>query len=122
MELPLNLSFPIHYYLNFNICVLGAGCTHKASFFFRSRIRTTHGVLVQFSYFELESATDKFSNSNLIGVGGSSHVYRGHLKNGKIAAIKRLKTQGGLDEDSVFQTEVVKRTIIFPICSEITNK
>lgn len=82
------------------------GCTHKASFFFRSRIRTTHGVLVQFSYFELESATDKFSNSNLIGVGGSSHVYRGHLKNGKIVAIKRLKTQGGLDEDSVFQTEI----------------
>jgi len=55
----------------------------------------------------LESATEKFSNSNLIGVGGSSSVYRGQLKNGRTVAIKRLITQGGPDADSLFLTEVL---------------
>ncbi|EXB38677.1 Receptor-like serine/threonine-protein kinase NCRK [Morus notabilis] len=40
------------------------------------------------------------------GVGGSSYVYRGKLKNGKTVAIKRLKTQKGPDAVSVFLTEI----------------
>ncbi|KAH7836716.1 hypothetical protein Vadar_004733 [Vaccinium darrowii] len=73
---------------------------------FRSNTETIHGTIIQFSYPELQDATNKFSNSNLIGVGGSSHVYRGHLRDGKTVAIKRLKTQGGPDSEAIFLTEI----------------
>lgn len=85
-----------------------AGCFHKASSsLFRSKTGTIHETIVQFSYAELENATNKFSNSNLIGVGGSSYVYCGQLKNGKTVAVKRLKSKGGPDADPVFLTEVL---------------
>ncbi|KAF3958267.1 hypothetical protein CMV_016809 [Castanea mollissima] len=83
-----------------------AGCFQKASSLFRSQRGNIHGTIVRFSYSQLESATEKFSNSNLIGVGGSSSVYRGQLKNGITVAIKRLITQGGPDADSLFLTEI----------------
>ncbi|KAF8395243.1 hypothetical protein HHK36_019185 [Tetracentron sinense] len=82
------------------------GCIQKASFIFRSKGGTINGTIIQFSYSELEFATNKFSNSNLIGLGGSSHVYCGQLKDGRTVAVKRLKTQGGPDADSVFITEI----------------
>lgn len=82
------------------------GCFHKASSLFRSKTGTIHETIVQFSYYELENATNKFSNSNLIGVGGSSYVYCGQLKDGKTVAVKRLKTKGGPDADLVFLTEI----------------
>ncbi|KAM6598048.1 hypothetical protein CsatA_008572 [Cannabis sativa] len=63
-------------------------------------------VIVQFSYSELQNATENFANSNLIGVGGSSYVYRGKLKDGRTVAVKRLKNQKGPDADSVFLTEI----------------
>lgn len=80
-----------------------AGCIRLL---FRSNTETIHGTILQFSYPELEDATNKFSDSNLIGVGGSSHVYRGHLKDGKTVAVKRLKTQGGPDSEAIFLKEV----------------
>ncbi|XP_010264652.1 PREDICTED: receptor-like serine/threonine-protein kinase NCRK isoform X5 [Nelumbo nucifera] len=40
------------------------------------------------------------------GLGGSSCVYRGQLKDGKIVAVKRLKTQGGPDAIVEFSTEI----------------
>lgn len=67
-------------------------------------------MIIEFSYSELESATNKFSDSNLIGVGGSSHVYRGHLKNGKVVAVKRMKIQAGADAEFTFLTEVIPQT------------
>lgn len=73
---------------------------------FRNKTGTLPGTIFQFSYIELELATNKFDKSNLIGFGGSSHVYRGQLKDGRIVAVKRLKTQGGPDADNVFLTEV----------------
>lgn len=73
----------------------------------RSKPRATPGAIVQFSYFELESATNKFSDSNLIGLGGSSYVYRGQLNDGEVVAVKRLKALKGPDMDSVFLTEVI---------------
>ncbi|KAL6967222.1 hypothetical protein U1Q18_033026 [Sarracenia purpurea var. burkii] len=82
------------------------GCIPKASLLFRSKRETVHGTILQFTYPELEDATNKFSNSNLIGGGGSSHVYRGHLKDGRIVAVKRLKTQGGQDSEAIFLTEI----------------
>lgn len=33
-------------------------------------------------------------------------MYRGHLRDGKTVAIKRLKTQGGPDSEAIFLTEV----------------
>ncbi|KAI3875486.1 hypothetical protein MKX03_031341, partial [Papaver bracteatum] len=82
------------------------GCIRKVSFMFRTKSGTLPGTIYQFSYTELELATHKFDKSNLIGLGGSSHVYRGQLKDGRTVAIKRLKTQGGPDADNVFLTEI----------------
>ena len=85
---------------------LGAGCIKIASLLFDRRIGIVHGTVIHFQYSELEHATNKFSDANLIGVGGSSHVYRGHLEDGRIVAVKRLKTSEGLDSDSEFLKEV----------------
>ncbi|KAG8387655.1 hypothetical protein BUALT_Bualt02G0043900 [Buddleja alternifolia] len=83
------------------------GCIPKKPFLFRSTTRgTIHGTIMQFSYSELESATNRFSDASLIGVGGSSHVYRGILRDGRTVAIKRMKTQGGPDAEQVFLTEI----------------
>ncbi|KAJ8748421.1 hypothetical protein K2173_003058 [Erythroxylum novogranatense] len=46
---------------------------------------------------ELESATNNFSQGNLIGKGGYAEVYRGYLQSGKLVAVKRL-TRGTTDE------------------------
>ncbi|XP_042511962.1 receptor-like serine/threonine-protein kinase NCRK [Macadamia integrifolia] len=82
------------------------GFIQKASFMFRSKRKTIPGKVIQFTYSELELTTNKFSDVNLIGLGGSSHVYCGQLKDGTTVAVKRLKTQGGADADSVFFTEI----------------
>ncbi|XP_052194481.1 receptor-like serine/threonine-protein kinase NCRK isoform X2 [Diospyros lotus] len=82
------------------------GLIYKASFLFRHKGETIVGTVIQFSYSELEHATNKFSNSNLIGVGGSSHVYRGHLKDGRTVAVKRLKTKAGAHSEAIFLTEI----------------
>lgn len=100
------MAYVLHY------MVSSAGCFHKASSLFRSKTGTIHETIVQFSYYELENATNKFSNSNLIGVGGSSYVYCGQLKDGKTVAVKRLKTKGGPDADLVFLTEVLHHSAI----------
>lgn len=43
-----------------------------------------------YSLAELKDATDNFSHENLIGEGGYSEVYKGHLQDGQIIAVKRL--------------------------------
>ncbi|KAL3508016.1 hypothetical protein ACH5RR_033398 [Cinchona calisaya] len=50
-----------------------------------------------FTLSELETATNNFSHDNLIGEGGYSEVYKGHLQDGKLVAIKRL-TRGSPEE------------------------
>lgn len=97
LETKVTIDFPINH---------STGCFQKASSLFSSKRGNIHGSIIQFSYSELESATDKFSNSNLIGVGGSSYVYCGQLKNGRTVAIKRLKIHGGPDADSLLLTEI----------------
>ncbi|XAR59988.1 Non-specific serine/threonine protein kinase [Bertholletia excelsa] len=82
------------------------GCFHNPSLLLRVKRETLHGTIIRFSYIELEAATNKFSNSNLIGAGGSSHVYHGHLRDGQIVAVKRLETQGGPDSEAIFLTEI----------------
>ncbi|CAA0839910.1 Protein kinase superfamily protein [Striga hermonthica] len=39
---------------------------------------------------DLEEATQNFSHENLIGEGGYSEVYKGHLEDGQLIAVKRL--------------------------------
>jgi len=74
---------------------------------FGSQRETFHGNIIQFSFAELENATENFSTSNLIGLGGSSYVYRGRLKDGSNVAVKRIKDQRGPEADSEFFTEVI---------------
>ncbi|GFZ21864.1 protein kinase superfamily protein [Actinidia rufa] len=50
-----------------------------------------------FSLEDLETATSNFSHENLIGEGGYSEVYKGHLHDGHLVAIKRL-TRGTPEE------------------------
>ncbi|XP_057995710.1 receptor-like serine/threonine-protein kinase NCRK isoform X3 [Hevea brasiliensis] len=96
-EIKVNSNWPINPI---------SGCFRRASLLCRSDSEILHGTIIRFSFSELDYATNKFSNSNLIGHGGSSYVYRGQLRDGKIVAIKRLKAQGGPDADSVFSKEV----------------
>ncbi|XP_057953476.1 receptor-like serine/threonine-protein kinase NCRK isoform X2 [Malania oleifera] len=83
-----------------------SGCFHKASFLFRKNTRTIGETVITFSLSELENATNRFSNLNLIGLGGSSYVYRGQLKDGRTVAVKRLKAKEGSEADSVFLREI----------------
>lgn len=78
----------------------------RISFIFKGEKQTLPGTIIQFSFFELEQATDRFSDANLIGQGVSSNVYRGTLLDGRIVAIKRLKALSEIEEDSAFLTEV----------------
>uniref|UniRef100_A0A2N9HYE5 Protein kinase domain-containing protein n=1 Tax=Fagus sylvatica TaxID=28930 RepID=A0A2N9HYE5_FAGSY len=62
------------------------------------------GVQV-FSYKELEVATSRFSEANIIGNGGYGVVYRGVLSDGTVAAIKMLHREGKQGERA-FRVEV----------------
>ncbi|XVF59111.1 hypothetical protein PTKIN_Ptkin07bG0248800 [Pterospermum kingtungense] len=52
-----------------------------------------------FSYSELASATNNFSPENLLGKGGHAEVYKGHLSDGQIVAVKKLMKNDKEDED-----------------------
>ncbi|XP_077231939.1 putative serine/threonine-protein kinase PBL7 [Tasmannia lanceolata] len=58
-----------------------------------------------FTYRELEVATDKFTEENVIGTGGFGVVYRGTLSHGTVAAIKMLN-RGGKQAEREFRVEV----------------
>ncbi|XP_041020773.1 probable serine/threonine-protein kinase PBL7 [Juglans microcarpa x Juglans regia] len=62
------------------------------------------GVQV-YTYKELEVATDRFSEANIIGNGGCGVVYRGVLRDGTVAAIKMLHREGKQGERA-FRIEV----------------
>ncbi|CAI9288603.1 unnamed protein product [Lactuca saligna] len=50
-----------------------------------------------FTFSQLQSATNNFSKENMIGKGGYAEVYKGVLKNGQLVAVKQL-TRGPIDE------------------------
>ncbi|OWM85382.1 probable serine/threonine-protein kinase PBL7 [Punica granatum] len=66
--------------------------------------RTARGVQV-FTYKELEAATDRFNDGNVIGNGGFGVIYRGVLSDGTVAAIKMLHREGKQGEHA-FRVEV----------------
>ncbi|XP_031743885.1 receptor-like serine/threonine-protein kinase NCRK isoform X1 [Cucumis sativus] len=82
------------------------GCFFMNQCLLRTKSRSLCGIIIQFSYSELENATEKFSSSHLVGRGGSSFVYRGELRDGRTVAVKRLNIQGGPDVDYLFLTEI----------------
>lgn len=79
---------------------------HRISVIFRGEKQFIPGSTIQFSFSELEQATDRFSNDNLIGQGISSNVFRGKLMDGRIVAIKKLKVLNKAEADTVFLTEI----------------
>lgn len=58
-----------------------------------------------FTYDDLAAATNGFSQANLLGQGGFGYVHKGVLPNGKIVAVKSLKSGSGQGERE-FQAEV----------------
>ncbi|KAJ3693914.1 hypothetical protein LUZ60_009394 [Juncus effusus] len=64
------------------------------------------GVILRFSYVELEQATNKFSEENVIGTGGTSKVYRGQLANGRMVAVKKLRPNCTEEADFEFLYEI----------------
>ncbi|KAK7312580.1 hypothetical protein VNO77_36535 [Canavalia gladiata] len=117
------------FVINSPICHI-TGCFKKSSFLFGNQKETFHGNINQFSLAELENATENFSASNLIGLGGSSYVYHGRLKDGSNVAVKRLKDQGGREADSAFFKEIellsrLHHCHLVPLlgyCSELKGK
>ncbi|EEF52503.1 BRASSINOSTEROID INSENSITIVE 1-associated receptor kinase 1 precursor, putative [Ricinus communis] len=72
-------------------------CQHKAPVFGKPPR--------QFSYKDLEEATEEFSDMNFLAEGGFGNVYRGVLRDGQVVAVKRLKS-GGSQADADFCREV----------------
>ncbi|KAL3654351.1 Protein NSP-INTERACTING KINASE 2 [Castilleja foliolosa] len=64
------------------------------------------GNLRKFPFRELQIATHNFSNKNILGKGGFGNVYKGHLHDGTVVAVKRLKDGKNIGGDTQFQTEV----------------
>ncbi|XP_065867523.1 proline-rich receptor-like protein kinase PERK1 isoform X2 [Euphorbia lathyris] len=58
-----------------------------------------------FTYEELATATNGFSDTNLIGQGGFGYVHKGVLCDGRLVAIKQLKAGSGQGERE-FQAEI----------------
>ncbi|KAG4169573.1 hypothetical protein ERO13_A12G084700v2 [Gossypium hirsutum] len=52
-----------------------------------------------FSYSDLCAATDHFSPENMLGKGGNAEVYKGHLTDGQIVAVKKLIKNEKEEED-----------------------
>ncbi|QCE02050.1 proline-rich receptor-like protein kinase PERK15 [Vigna unguiculata] len=63
-----------------------------------------------FTHDELVMATDGFSYSNLLGQGGFGYVHKGVLPNGKIVAVKQLKSESRQGEREFHaEVEVISR-------------
>ncbi|KAK7361329.1 hypothetical protein VNO77_03379 [Canavalia gladiata] len=61
-----------------------------------------------FTFADLAAATDDFSPENLLGKGGHAEVYKGHLADGQVVAVKRLMRNEKEAEDKAgdFLTEL----------------
>ncbi|KAJ6825209.1 U-box domain-containing protein 33-like [Iris pallida] len=55
-----------------------------------------------FTYSELERATDNFDDSHKIGEGGYGSVYKGFLRHTEVA-IKKLKPEGGQEQEEFYR-------------------
>jgi hypothetical protein len=60
------------------------------------------GLLAMFEFSSLESATNNFSESNLLGVGGFGCVYKAKFEGGLLGAVKKLEG-GNADCEKEFE-------------------
>ncbi|KAJ4758110.1 Protein kinase superfamily protein [Rhynchospora pubera] len=63
------------------------------------------GLVAMFEYSSLESATNKFCESNLLGVGGFGCVYKAEFEGGLLGAVKKL-AGGSVDCEREFENEL----------------
>ncbi|KNA12014.1 hypothetical protein SOVF_129650 [Spinacia oleracea] len=82
---------------------LNNGCMSTASS--RRTSQSQYKGVQVFTYKELETATNKFNEANVIGHGGYGVVYRGVLSDGTVAAIKMVHRDGKQGERA-FRMEV----------------
>lgn len=96
-----------------NTCfTTSTGCIGKRSFKMSSKLGPFLGMTTrQFSFTELHEASGGFCKSNLIGMGGSSSVYKGCLRDGRNVAIKKLNGLPGesLDREFLLEVELLSR-------------
>ncbi|XP_038998847.1 probable LRR receptor-like serine/threonine-protein kinase At2g23950 [Hibiscus syriacus] len=64
------------------------------------------GNLRNFTFRELQLATDNFSSKNILGTGGFGNVYKGNLGDETLVAVKRLKDFTGSFGELQFRTEL----------------
>ncbi|XVE98647.1 hypothetical protein REPUB_Repub03eG0124900 [Reevesia pubescens] len=64
------------------------------------------GNLRNFTFRELQLATDNFCSKNILGTGGFGNVYKGKLGDGTLVAVKRLKDLTGSFGELQFRTEL----------------
>ncbi|XP_011033358.1 PREDICTED: probable LRR receptor-like serine/threonine-protein kinase At4g30520 [Populus euphratica] len=64
------------------------------------------GNLQNFTFRELQIATDNFCSKNILGTGGFGNVYKGKLGDRTMVAVKRLKDLTGTSGESQFRTEL----------------
>ncbi|KAJ6698690.1 LRR RECEPTOR-LIKE SERINE/THREONINE-PROTEIN KINASE-RELATED [Salix purpurea] len=64
------------------------------------------GNLRNFTFRELQIATDNFCSKNILGTGGFGNVYKGKLGDRTMVAVKRLKDLTGTAGESQFRTEL----------------
>ncbi|CAN8246452.1 unnamed protein product [Cochlearia groenlandica] len=90
-------------------------------------IATTRSL--QFSFKTIEAATDKFSDSNMIGRGGFGEVYKGTLLTGTEVAVKRLSKTSGqgareFKNEAVLVTKLQHRNLVrlLGFCLEAEEK
>ncbi|KAH6833449.1 BRI1-associated receptor kinase [Perilla frutescens var. hirtella] len=74
-------------------------------------ISEDHFGLESFSLRELFVATDNFSNKNILGRGGHGTVYKGHLADGSLVAVKRFRAERA-DDQVKFEKELEISSIV----------
>lgn len=69
------------------------------------RLANFKGSVSTIDYKLLEAATDNFSKSNVLGEGGTGHVYKACFNDKLLAAVKKIDN-GGPDAEREFENEV----------------
>ncbi|KAH7440795.1 hypothetical protein KP509_03G010900 [Ceratopteris richardii] len=64
------------------------------------------GQLRRFTFRELQTATENFHSSKILGRGGFGNVYKACLSDNSVVAVKRLKDRNAAGGEAQFQTEV----------------
>ncbi|OAY83611.1 probable serine/threonine-protein kinase PBL7 isoform X1 [Ananas comosus] len=71
----------------------------------------THIAAQTFTFRELAAATKNFREDCLLGEGGFGRVYKGHLENGQVVAVKQLD-RNGLQGNREFLVEVLMLSLL----------